>query len=166
VLIAAGSSYLSMIAPELGALEERQRGRLRLFTAASRQAIPSLLEPIAMPYDRRLEALPGRSGTLSDFAQRALRHFSENILLRSPGGSAQEHALAVLAVLERMEAPVRRRGRTMSDPQIIALICENWNTTGGKSAATLRLLRDSFSVACEQSRFKKLFGIARSEVTA
>jgi hypothetical protein len=166
VLIAAGSSYISMIAPELGALQDRDLGRVRLFTAARRNAIPAFLEPLVMPYDRRLEALPGRSGTLSDFGQRALRHFSERILPRSPRASASEHALAVRAALDGVEAPPRRRGRTMSDPEIIALICENWKRTAGTSAASLRLLRDSYSVACEQKRFKKLFAAARLEMTS
>lgn len=162
ILLAGGSSYLSMIAHEFDELGAGELARLRLFTAASRPAIPRLLEPFTMPYDRRLEGLPGRSGTLSDFAQRALRHFAEVIIPDHPEGSAGDHAAAVDVVLAQAEAPVRRRGTSMSDEAIVALIRTNWHRADGKSAAMLRLLRDSFQVACEQARFKKLFAEARA----
>ena len=164
VLLAAGSAYLAMIGHELEALEPSRRSRIRLFTAAQRQLIPLSLQPLLMPYDRRLEALPGRSGTMSDFAQRALRHFAETILAREPLGNANSHSAAVQCALAGAKAPVRRRGTSMSDDEIVALISANWNAMGGKSAAMLRLLRDSFRVACEQKRFKKLFAVARLEL--
>lgn len=163
LLVAAPANYLAMIAADLETLEGEEQERLRLFTAAPSGAVPHFLRPLVMPYDRRLEALPGRSGTLSDFAQRALRHFADEILGSDARGSAQAHAAAVLGALAGAEAPVRRQGKSLGDDEIIALISENWKKTNGKSAAMLRLLRDSFRVACEQKRFKKLFSIARAE---
>jgi hypothetical protein len=163
LLVAAPATYLEMIAADLETLEGKSQERLRLFTAASSAAVPAFLRPFVMPYDRRLEALPGRSGTLSDFAQRALRHFADEVLDGDPCGTAEAHSAAVLAALAGAEAPQRRRGKSMSDAEIVALICENWERTNGKSAAMLRLFRDSFGVACEQKRFKKLFSIARAE---
>lgn len=163
VLLAAGASYLSMIGPELAALSSADRDRLRLFTAARTELLPDGLRTAAMPYDQRLEGLPGRAGTLSDFAQRALRHFAEAILPVHPIGTATEHAAAVTKALDGIQAPARRRGASKSDDEIIAIIRHSWDRTGGKSAATLRLLRDSFLVACEQKRFKKLFALAGAE---
>lgn len=164
VLIAAGSSYLSMIAPELGALQERDRARVRLFTAAPRHAVPALLESMVIPYDRRLEALPGRAGTLSDFAQRALRHFAEVVLPVAPEADSTAHAAAVLGELDGVDVPSAKRGASKSDAEILALIRDNWPLASGRSATMLRLLRDSFQVACGQERFKKLFAAAQAEL--
>lgn len=166
VLIAAGTSYLAMVAGDLAALDDHGRSRLRIFTAAAPSALPASLRVMVMPYDRRLEGIAGRAGTLSDFAQRALRHFAETVLPALPGGSPKEHAASVLSELKGVHAPIRRRGVSVSDAEIIALICDNWTRTSGKSAVTLRLLRDSFGVACEQSRFRKLFAVARSELSS
>lgn len=165
LLLAAGSSYLSMVAPDLAGLDRNEREKLRIFTAAPLHSIPAFLHQFVMPYDRRLEALPGRSGTLSDFAQRALRHFAEIVLPAAPLASSSIHAAAVIATLEGLDAPTKRSGRSKTDDEIIALIRENWNHTAGKSTAMLRLLRDSFCVACEQKRFKKLFAVVRTERT-
>lgn len=166
VLLAAGSAYLAMIGHELEALDRAKLSRVRLFTAANCKVISLSLQPLVMPYDRRLEALPGRSGTMSDFAQRALRHFAETVLRDQPLEAAETHAAAVRLALATAKAPVRQRGASMSDDEIVRLICDNWNAVGGKSAAMLRLLRDSFRVACEQKRFKKLFAVARLELNS
>lgn len=163
VLLAAGRSYLSMVWSDLASLRACDRQRLRLFTAAPRDSILDDLRDITMPYDARLESFPGRAGTLSDFAQRALRHFIEVILPACPDGDAPAHAALVSATLKGAQPPVRKRGRSVSDDEIAALIRANWNQANGKSAAMLRLLRDSFAVACEQKRFKKLFALARAE---
>jgi hypothetical protein len=152
-----------MISSDLASLRAWDRQRLRLFTAAPRNSMPDELRDMAMPYDARLESFPGRAGTLSDFAQRALRHFVEVILPVSLDGDADAHAALVSATLEGAQPPVRKRGRSVRDDVISALIHANWNQANGKSAAMLRLLRDSFAVACEQNRFKKLFEAARAE---
>lgn len=163
LLVAAPTAYLQMIGADLEKLSPTEQKRLRLFTAASLKAVPERLQPLVMPYDRRLEALPGRAGTLSDFAQRALRHFADEILPQAPQGSLDAHASAVLEALANAQAPANRRGQSMSDDAIVDLIRVNLDRTNGKSAAMLRLLRDSFRVACEQKRFKKLFALARAE---
>lgn len=165
VLVAAGTTYLAMVGADLEKLSPTERERLRLFTAAPRSGVPERLQPLVMPYDRRLEALPGRAGTLSDFAQRALRHFADEILPHAPEGSLDAHSSAVLQALAGAEPPAKRRGQSMSDEAIVDLIRANIHRTNGKSAAMLRLLRDSFRVACEQKRFKKLFALARAEPT-
>jgi hypothetical protein len=165
VLLAAGRSYLSMISADLASLGASDRQRLRLFTAAPRDSIPHELQCMAMPYDGRLEALPGRAGTVSDFAQRALHHFVDVILPVSPQGSAAAHAAAVRAAFKGVQPPVRKHGKSVSDDEITRLIRANWNRANGKSAAMLRLLRDSLRIACEQNRFKRLFAAARAELT-
>jgi hypothetical protein len=165
LLVAAPTTYLAMVGSDLETLGRSDQERLRLFTAAPRSAVRPSLHPFVMPYDRRLEALPGRAGTLSDFAQRALRHFTDEILAADPGGDARVHAEAVLKALGGAQPPPRRRGRSMSDADIVALIFKSWERMHGKSAAMLRLFRDDYCVACEQKRFKKLFASARVEMT-
>lgn len=64
MLLAAGGSYLHMIAEELLAIPAAARSRLRLFTATPHDQLPDGLAALAMAYDLRLEALAGRSGTL------------------------------------------------------------------------------------------------------
>lgn len=162
VLIAAGGAYLSMIAPELAKLEAQSRSQLRLFTATPIAALPECLRPLVMPYDRRLEALPSRSGTMADFAQRSLRHFAETIIPAQPNASAAAHRKSVLESLQGQQAPERKRGKSMADAEIVALIGSSWDMARGKSGAMLRLLRDDFRVACEQGRFKRLFAQARA----
>lgn len=163
VLIASGSAYLAMIGHDLAELDSRLFSRIRLFTASLGPDIREALQPMVMPYDRRLEALPNRSGTMSDFAQRALRHFAETILPEAPEADSKTHAQAVRAGLAGVQAPARKRGTSMTDDELVALIITHWKKTSGKSAAMLRALRDSFGVACEQKRFKKLFAVARLE---
>src|SRR5690606_1208638 len=92
-------------------------------------------------------------GTQGDFAQRAVRHFASAI----GGGHIEDDRRAVSAALEgykTREVPVRKR---MSDHEIARIIEKDWDIVGGRSSAMLRRLRDDLVVACEQSRFQRLF---------
>lgn len=164
VLLACGGAYLAMIEDELRELPEAKLDRLRLFSATPEAAVAERLRPFLMAYDRRLEVLPRRSGTLADFAQRALRHFAEVILPGAPKAGAADHRAAVIAALDGVEAPAKRRGKSLGDDEIIALIVDHWQACSGRSSTMLRRLRDDLGVACEQNRFKSLFAGARAEL--
>lgn len=167
ILIAAGASYLQMIERELLALEATDRSRLRLFTGRGRAALPPPLQPFVMPYDRRLEVVAkGRSGAMSDFAQRALRHFVETVLIRQPLGDHHAHGHAVAEALAGLEAPAKKRGQSKTDAEIIRLIRANLAAVGANSSAMLAFLRNSLNVACEQGRFRKLYATATMKLAA
>lgn len=154
VLVALPSTYLSMVQDELADLEPRQRQRLRIITSeAGAASLPVVLAPQAMPYDARLESdLPG---TLSDFPQRALRHFVMTLEAHErPADEARQLVTGAMKHMQRRELPVRRR---LSDAEICNLLRKNWDTCDGKSTKLLRYLRDEALVACEQTRFRQLW---------
>lgn len=158
VLIALPSGYLRMIATDLASLHGRSIQRLRIFTLAAPGTLPAKLKLALMPYDNRLDGPDSdRPGTRSDFATRALRHFVDHVLSKSPRGNIDSHRRAVAALLSqwrRPKTPVRKR---RTDDELKALIRSHWRTTGGRSARMLRVLRDDLQIACEQARFAKLF---------
>ncbi|SEI52245.1 hypothetical protein [Paraburkholderia diazotrophica] len=162
VMLALPASYLNLIVNELAALPARQVNRLRIFTSSyGRTILPPAVRHTAMPYDDRLETsrLPG---TRTDFPQRALRHFVEDL-----SGHELDLCVAAKVVAESMHqlnkrpVPVRTR---MSDHEIAALIRENWSRFQGASTQLLRYLRDEASVACEQRRFRDIWSHVKNEV--
>lgn len=156
ILAALSSSYVAMIADEWSLWPVERKARLRLFTKEEPQGVSSDLRKTWMPYDDRLDALGnGHAGTQSDFAQRALRHFATTV---GDTGALEDDRAAVLRSLQGLkprEVPTRTRS---TDDQIKNLIQADWETVGGRSGAMLRHLRDTLGVACEQGRFKGLFG--------
>jgi hypothetical protein len=158
VLIALPSGYLEMVADDLAELHGRSIRRLRIFTLALPEAFPGKLRRAVMPYDDRLDGPDSeRPGTRSDFAPRALRHFADRVLSKFPEGDLDAHRRAVnstLAGWRRPKTPVRSR---RTDAEMKALIRANWKAAGGRSGRMLRVLRDDLEIACEQSRFAKLF---------
>lgn len=161
ILAALSSSYVAMIADEWSLWPLERKARLRLFTKEEPQGVSSDLRKAWMPYDDRLDALGnGHAGTQSDFAQRALRHFAATVGDR---GALEADRAAVLRSLEGLkprEVPTRTRS---TDDEIKTLIQAEWETVGGRSGAMLRRLRDTLEVACEQGRFKGLFGQVAKE---
>lgn len=162
VLASLSSHYLAMLTPWLLDFVVRRPGRLRLFTRAALPSLPRALQDAVMPYDQRFDdPVLGCSGTIGDFAQRALRDFTEAVLPADPGGGVGSHAEAVARRLENCTVPLRRVGRGATDAELRALIRDHWHTADGRSGKMLRVLRDDLGVACEQGRFKKLFnGVA------
>ena len=155
VLLAIPASYLSLISQDLSDLEEGQVARLRIFTSKFGASIlPPRLRSTVMPYDERLEGLPGYGGTRVDFAQRAMRHFAHVLhghLI--PVERAKEQVLLAMNTLIRPVLPKREK---KSDGEIVALIELHWERFNGSCSALLRFLRDDALVACEQGRFAKL----------
>ena len=78
VLVALTGKYAEMIRSELDELDEDLIARLRVFGAGIAKHLPEKLAPTVMPYDERLDGPQSPCpGTMSDFGQRALRHFAD-----------------------------------------------------------------------------------------
>lgn len=108
-----------------------------------------------LPYDERLEGLPNYAGTRTDFPQRALLHFVQELDgHRRDFGTAHASVLFEMSKLKKPELPVRVK---KSDEEIMALLAKNWDKYDGASGRLLRFLRDEKKVACEQSRFRRLW---------
>lgn len=157
ILAALSSSYFAMVVDGWVLWPAERKVRLRLFTKEEPQGVADDLRKAWMPYDDRLDTVgDGHAGTQSDFAQRALRHFAITI---GDKGRLDHDRAAVLDSLDGLDArqvPVRARH---SDDDLRALITNQWDVVRGRSGAMLRHLRDDLGVACEQSRFKRLFGL-------
>jgi hypothetical protein len=158
ILIALPSAYLAMLAGDLVHVHGRSLRRVRIFTGAVPEALPEKLRHLVMPYDDRFDGPDSdMRGTRTDFASRALRHFVDRILQDYPDGDLAVHARAVRTALQGLrKAPVHARLRR-SDAELINLIRKHWKEADGKSGRMLRVLRDDLGIACEQSRFVKLF---------
>jgi hypothetical protein len=164
VLLAMPGTYLDMVSDELSVLPAESLGRLRIFTSRSwLKRCPAVLASVCMPYDERLEALPGFAGTRVDFAQRAALHFVQELQghkLNLP--AAVELVQRAMASLEVRRLPARSK---RTDEEILATLRANWHVHRGQSAQLLRFLRDEALVQCEQSRFKGLWHQLKSEQT-
>lgn len=164
VLAALSSPYLNMLKNWLHGLTEQNPGRLRIFSRAHPSELPPALRPFLLPYDARLDDPSlGRSGTVSDFAQRALRHFVDTVLRDLPEAGLEEHRMAVAARLANAQQPRRPGNRQISDEEVRILIRTNWQVAEGRAGRMLSLMRGTLGVACEQSRFARLFRSVAAE---
>lgn len=156
ILAALSAGYLAMVAADWAKWPTERLARLRLFTKEQPAGIAEALVAAWMPYDDRLDALgDGHAGTQADFAQRAMRHYAGTI---GVAGTLAEDRAAVRRSLDGLtvrQVPTRSRH---TDEEIRSLVRAHWVTVGGRSGAMLRHLRDTLGVACEQGRFKDLFG--------
>lgn len=156
VLVAMPSSYLRMVAEDLGSMPSTSADRLWILTSrAGVASLPSHLQARVLPYDERLEHAEGHAGTASDFPQRALRHFAEVLHgHRMPFEDAKLAVHAALGPPVKMKVSSRAKG---SDAQIKELLRSQWEAKRGSSSKLLRFLRDDARVACEQSRFRDIW---------
>lgn len=93
VLAALSAPYLAMLADDLADLPPADLDRLRIFTATAPGAVDPRLRDFVMPCDRgRQEQVGAYRGVVADYAQRALRHFVEEILPFAPDACFEEHA--------------------------------------------------------------------------
>jgi len=155
VLLALPSSYVQLIANDLGGISDVNIGKLRIFTSRPGiEMLPPSLKNSAMPYDERLETsvLPG---TRSDFPQRALRHFVEVLgMSEAPLEAARKTVCTAMDQLSAAKTTIRRR---TSDTEITYMLECAWARHQGSSTRLLRYLRDDALVSCEQSRFRRLW---------
>lgn len=169
-VLALPSSYMELIANDLSSLSASATGRIRIVGLPSlKKSVPEAILSAFVPYDERLEsAQTGVAGTRSDFPQRAARHFVASVLSQADalGESTEQHAVRVskfLAQFRRPEIPVRGR---YSDDMIKDVIRGMWDESQGRVTTGLRLLRRERQIACEQSRFKRLFWEVAAEKSA
>jgi hypothetical protein len=157
-VIVLSETYAAMVSDDLASLGDSDVGRLRIVGPRNAASLPERLRPCLMPFDDRLDgpAFP-IPGTRADFAARAGRWFVEEIASVHPDGSAEVHAAAVAEALERFPPPPRFSRSPRTDVEIADLILANWERAEGKSSRMLRVLRDDLDIACEQSRFARLF---------
>jgi hypothetical protein len=117
-----------------------------------------------MPYDERLESLPGHAGTRVDFPQRAMLHFVSELDGHCLDLEAGRHAVVTaLDGLAAREIPARVR---MDDAQIATMLRRHWTEHGGSSTKLLRFLRREAQIACEQGRFRDIWRGIKVEMNA
>lgn len=157
IVMALSTNYYKLVEGDLLSLGKSALSRIRIMGLSLGLVSPEVAR-VVMPYDLRLDGPDSKlPGTRSDFPQRALRHFVTEILSAEPKGSAGRHAEMVRESLDGMRFPRKRTRLRLSDSQIRSHINSEWAAVGGRSASMLRRLRDELGIACEQSRFAKLF---------
>jgi len=162
ILVALPSPYLKLVAQAWSRWPAERLARVRLFTKDLPGGLPRALAAQWMPYDDRLDRLgDGLAGTQGDFAQRAMRHFAETFAGAAADVAAD--AARVREALAPVATPPRAERERLSDEELVALIRREWDVVAGRSGAMLARLRRELNVACEQGRFKDLFGRAAAE---
>ena len=157
ILVALTRPYAEMVGSSLVESDPAILPRLRIFGAALSAALPSALRPAVAPYDDRLDAI--LPGTRTDFSQRALLHFVNCVAAKNEARDREADFAAVEAALRRVAAPDRMRRPRRTDEEILQLISARLESEFG-IARILRALRDEEGIACEQSRFSRLYWIA------
>ena len=166
ICAALSDAYIALLSYDLIALPPADLRRLRLFTRAPAAHIPEALQPFVMPYDDRLEGPDSPiTGTRSDFAGRAVRHFAEHIHEPRDARSAAEHADAVAAAQAGWRAPTRFERARREDEVLKVLIAKHWVAANGSGSRLLRILRDDLNIACEQGRFAALVREVRGRIS-
>jgi hypothetical protein len=164
-LLALSRSYGKLIEEDLLSLSDQDLSRTRLFGLSLKEALDVRLQKSVLPYDERLDGLGGvMVGTRSDFAQRAIKHFTTIILKRAQKHDLDEHASLVRQALEGCRVRSVPQRKRLFDEEIIELITKHWQSGVHNSSRLLRILRDEEKVACEQSRFVGLLKIAKERV--
>jgi hypothetical protein len=162
-LLALPGSYLRMVLQDLSHVSSTEAEHLRIFTSTAGSAVvPDQLTACVMPYDDRLESVPGYSGTRADFAQRALRHFV--LKLDAAKLSRDEARVKVKAALLRRPRPSRSQGVRLSDDEIRRALLTQWARHDGRSTRLLRYLRDEAGISCEQKRFSRIWQSLAAEM--
>ena len=157
ILLALTRPYAKMAGTSLAELDPAILARLRIFGASLSAALPSPLRPALAPYDARLDAI--LPGTRADFSQRALIHFVNSVAAKHEAQDRDADFAAVESALESAVAPERIRRSRRTDEEILQLISARLPSQSG-IARILRALRDEDGVACEQSRFSRLYRTA------
>lgn len=154
VFVAVSNSYVPLISEELTQLDKTRRDRLRLFGAADSKYQPAL-RPLLMPYDGRLDALV--RGSKVDFAQRAAEHFIVGMSTDSYfPNSVDEQRAWVTATLDKVPVKAVERRQVVDDAKIKEC-ARKLAAQGYSHTKALGILRKQEGIACEQSRFRRLF---------
>ena len=158
VLIALSKHYAKMIGADLAALDDDLVQRLRIFGLGTKPHLAKRLHANIMPYDLRFDGPNNPSqGTRTDFASRALHHFSRALKEGTVEGRDRvQDRETVETLLVGWQAPIIPIRERQTDEEIVSFIILNWQVVDGRSSRMLRFLRDS-GLACEQGRFRDLF---------
>jgi hypothetical protein len=156
ILMALSRPYAEMVGPSLADAPTKMLGRLRIFGASLEGALPATLHSAIAPYDERLNAI--FPGTRTDFAQRAMLHFARSVAVRPSRGREDDFG-AVRSTLKNLKLPRLVQRPRLTDGEILALIKKRLRMQSG-AARMLAALRHEEGVACEQSRFGRLYRIA------
>lgn len=157
ILVALSRPYAEMVGTSLLELGAETLSRVRIIGAALTGVLPAALWPAVAPYDRRLDAI--LPGTRVDFPQRALFHFVNSVLPNGGMRDRDSDFAGVEAALKNAIVPDRTWRPRRSDEEILRLISARLDSQGG-IGRILRALRYEEGVACEQSRFTRLYRAA------
>lgn len=156
ILLALSRPYAEMVGSSLTVTSPKMLSRLRIFGAALETALPRSLHAAIAPYDERLNAI--LPGTRVDFAQRAMLHFAQTVAVK-PSTGREDDFDAVRSALKGHSLPRKIQRPRMTDDQIVAVIKKRLRLQSG-AAQMLVALRHDEGIACEQSRFSRLYRIA------
>jgi hypothetical protein len=156
ILMALSRPYAEMVGTRLADAPPKMLGRLRIFGASLETALPAPLHAAIAPYDERLNAI--LPGTRTDFAQRAMLHFVRSIAVKASKGREDDFA-AVRSALKHLKVPRLVQRPRLTDEEILAVIKKRLRMQSG-AVRLLAALRHEEGVACEQSRFGRLYRIA------
>jgi hypothetical protein len=156
ILVALSRPYAEMVGASLAKASPKMLGRLRIFGASLEGALPASMHPAIAPYDERLNAI--FPGARSDFAQRAMLHFARSVAVKPSRGREDDFA-AVKSALRGLRLPEVVQRPRQTDDELLAIIKRRLRMQSG-AAHMLAALRHEEGVACEQSRFGRLYRIA------
>ncbi|MDA9393044.1 hypothetical protein WN73_21210 [Bradyrhizobium sp. CCBAU 45394] len=159
ILMALSRPYAEMVGASLANAPRRMLERLRIFGISLEAALPANLHAAIVPYDERLNAI--FPGTRTDFAQRAMLHFVRSVAIKPSKGREDDFA-AVRSSLKSLKAPPQVQRPRLTDEEIVAVIKRRLRMQSG-AARMLAALRHEEGVACEQSRFGRLYRIAAAK---
>ena len=156
-VFALSSAYYRLVKDDLLSIPPIDQKRLRFVGLGMEKVVDKTLHPYLLPYDIRFDGpdSPIR-GTRSDFAQRAARHFVQELVVRGVN-ELEKQKIAISRLMEKWHAPVQPGRESMTDEEILAYIRKKAKEDPKcGSTRMLRALRDS-GFCCEQNRFKGLY---------
>lgn len=162
VLVALSHPYARLLADDLAALDETCLARLRIVGMGLGPHLPERVRTAALlPYDDRLDHLV--PGVRSDFCQRALSHFVGLLTDDRARGSGTTDIQGHRALVDAALGPVRTgtpSQRTRATDEVIVQRISAHLSTGARARSAshlLRAVRDMDGIACEASRFARLY---------
>jgi hypothetical protein len=155
VIVSASRPYLIAMERELHAAALASPGRVMLSTVGD---VPSTLRSLNTPGDGSLRTVLGGSmqAVTVHLAAKIVESIDESSLTMD---AASELTLALMAQARPLD---RFNRRALSDREVTQFIRKAIQTGGPRSGSSLlRELRDA-GMACEQSRFRRLYNDARA----
>jgi hypothetical protein len=161
VLISLPGTYLEFIHDDLAAIKPENIPKLRIFSHQSAiNLVPQKCIDSFMPYDDRFEdPCLGYRGTKINFPHRSTLHFVKEIKgYQYKLKYAKKLVQSSLLNYRKPNIPERTK---LSDEEILRELDKYWKKYLGQSGKLFRHLKDDALIACEQSRFRKLWNLLR-----